>query len=91
MLPSCLVATYTLRGISLARYAICTLTLISSLVIRYLSVFICLLCFCPLYLMDDCGGKYSHIRGIKDCSECMIPHAPKGYDYICDKFRVHNA
>ena len=41
--------------------------------------------------MDDCGGKYSHIRGIKDCSECMIPHAPKGYDYICDKFRVHNA
>ena len=28
---------------------------------------------------------------IKDCSECMIPHAPKGYDYICDKFRVHNA
>lgn len=50
----------------------------------------CLFCFCPLYLVNDCGGNCSYIkdkngREIKDCSECMLPHTPDGYDYIIKK------
>ena len=47
----------------------------------------CLFCFCPLYQMTDCGGNYRLIlsesgREIKDCSDCLLPHRPDGYDYI---------
>jgi Zn-finger protein len=48
--------------------------------------FNCLFCYCPLYaLKDKCGGNYKYLEnGIKDCSECLIPHSEKGYDYIME-------
>lgn len=49
--------------------------------------FNCLFCYCPLYLVDACGGKYKMRGTIKDCSACMIPHHPKGYDYILKKIK----
>lgn len=45
----------------------------------------CLFCFCPLY-NKDCGGNYIILeKGIKDCSNCLIPHGKDGYDYIIKK------
>ena len=45
----------------------------------------CLFCFCPLYHLD-CGGDYKVLaNGIKDCSDCNIPHGPNGYDYVIEK------
>lgn len=43
--------------------------------------FNCLFCYCPLYPYEDCGGNYSiNDKGIKDCSECSLPHY--NYDYV---------
>ena len=37
--------------------------------------FSCLFCFCPLYHMEKCGGNYRILsNGVKDCSECTMPH-----------------
>ena len=37
--------------------------------------FSCLFCFCPLYRMEKCGGKYQILsNGVKDCSGCTLPH-----------------
>ena len=46
--------------------------------------FNCLFCYCPLYVLgEDCGGNYQYLdNGIKDCSACLIPPSPAGYDYI---------
>ena len=46
--------------------------------------FNCLFCFCPLYHKKEaCGGNYTILpNGIKDCSNCLVPHAPNGYEYI---------
>ena len=51
--------------------------------------FNCLFCFCPLYALGSgCGGNCSYTKeGVKDCSACLLPHSPKGYDYITDKFK----
>ena len=51
--------------------------------------FNCLFCFCPLYALGSgCGGNCSYTKeGIKDCSACLLPHSPKGYDYITYKFK----
>lgn len=51
--------------------------------------FNCLFCYCPLYALGShCGGNCSYTeKGIKDCSGCLIPHSPKGYDYINSKFQ----
>ena len=51
--------------------------------------FNCLFCFCPLYALGSgCGGNCTYTeKGIKDCSACLIPHNPNGYDYITDKFK----
>ena len=50
--------------------------------------FNCLFCYCPLYALGTkCGGNYKYSdRGIKDCSNCMIPHSKNGYDYIISRF-----
>ena len=50
--------------------------------------FNCLFCYCPLYALGTkCGGNYKYSdRGIKDCSNCMIPHSKNGYDYIIRRF-----
>lgn len=45
--------------------------------------FNCLFCYCPLYLMEQCGGNYTYTTaGIKDCSQCLIPHCRENYAYI---------
>ena len=50
--------------------------------------FNCLFCFCPLYHFKDCGGNYSFIgEGIKDCSECLLPHNANNYEYIIHKLK----
>lgn len=50
--------------------------------------FNCLFCYCPLYALgNQCGGNYTYTPdGIKDCSNCTIPHQPNGYQYILDRF-----
>lgn len=46
--------------------------------------FNCLMCFCPLHHMEDCGGNYIILdNGVKDCSNCTIPHF--NYDYVIKK------
>ena len=52
------------------------------------SDFNCLFCYCPLYTLGDrCGGNCSYTdKGIKNCTDCTLPHDPKGYDYILKKF-----
>lgn len=46
--------------------------------------FNCLFCYCPLYSMKDCGGRYRMLpNGLKDCSDCLIPH--NNYDYVVKK------
>lgn len=49
--------------------------------------FNCLFCYCPLYaLRDRCGGNFSYTDGgIKDCSNCIIPHSERGYEYVMSK------
>lgn len=50
--------------------------------------FNCLFCFCPLYL-TNCSGKYQILdNGIKDCSECLIPHY--NYEHIINEIIKNN-
>ena len=51
--------------------------------------FNCLFCYCPLYaLKDKCGGNFRYTeKGIKDCTNCTLPHHRKNYDYIIGKFK----
>nr|WP_315020080.1 cysteine-rich small domain-containing protein [uncultured Aminipila sp.] len=50
--------------------------------------FNCLFCFCPLFaLKDKCGGNFRYTEdGIKDCSQCKLPHVKENYGYIMGKF-----
>lgn len=50
--------------------------------------FNCLFCYCPLYALGEkCGGNFTYTeKGIKNCTDCMIPHSKGGYDYILSKF-----
>ncbi len=54
--------------------------------------FNCLFCYCPLYaLKEQCGGNFKYAEnGIKDCSNCIIPHQEKSYDYIMSKWELIN-
>lgn len=48
--------------------------------------FNCLFCYCPLYMLEEkCGGNFKITRGIKNCSECKMPHIPNNYEYINKK------
>ena len=51
--------------------------------------FNCLFCYCPLYALgENCGGNFKYTEdGIKDCSDCLVPHKRKNYEYIMSKFR----
>lgn len=50
--------------------------------------FNCMFCYCPLYLLGErCGGAFEMNEGIKNCTDCKIPHVPKGYDYINKKLK----
>lgn len=50
--------------------------------------FNCLFCYCPLYALGpNCGGNYSYTeKGIKNCTNCMLPHSKGGYKYVLSKF-----
>ena len=50
--------------------------------------FSCLFCYCPLYALgENCGWNFTYTDGgIKDCSNCTLPHNPEGYDYIIARF-----
>ena len=52
------------------------------------STFNCLFCYCPLYALGDrCGGSFRYTdNGIKDCTNCAIPHSKGGYDYVIERF-----
>ena len=51
--------------------------------------FNCLFCYCPLYPIEDCGGNHKLTdTGVKDCSECTLPHKAKNYQYIVDKLKA---
>ena len=49
--------------------------------------FNCLFCYCPLYALGNkCGGNFKYLDGgIKDCSNCLIPHRRENYDKIMEK------
>ncbi len=51
--------------------------------------FSCLFCYCPLYALgDQCGGNFSYTEGgIKDCSNCLVPHKRENYDYMMGKMK----
>ena len=50
--------------------------------------FNCLFCYCPLYANEDCGGNFNLTEnGVKDCSNCTVPHKAENYKYIIDKLR----
>ena len=52
--------------------------------------FSCLFCYCPLYALGDkCGGNFTYTeKGIKDCSNCLIPHRKGNYDKIMEKMKA---
>ena len=49
--------------------------------------FNCLFCYCPLYALGkECGGHFTYTEnGIKDCSNCMVPHGKGAYDHVMSK------
>lgn len=49
--------------------------------------FSCLFCYCPLYALgDQCGGSFAYTQqGIKDCSNCLMPHRRENYGKIMEK------
>lgn len=52
--------------------------------IKDIDNFNCLFCYCPLYEKPDCKGNYTLLEnGIKDCSNCVLPHY--NYDYIISR------
>ena len=52
------------------------------------NMFSCLFCYCPLY-KEDCKGNFTVLpNGIKDCSNCLVPHY--NYDYIVNKLINNN-
>lgn len=48
--------------------------------------FNCMFCYCPLYaLKEGCGGNFKYNeKGIKDCSDCTIPHGKQGYEHVME-------
>ncbi|MGL4284622.1 MAG: cysteine-rich small domain-containing protein [Eubacterium aggregans] len=52
--------------------------------------FNCLFCYCPLYALgDQCGGHFTYTKsGIKNCTDCTVPHQAKNYDYMVEKVRI---
>lgn len=50
--------------------------------------FNCLFCYCPLYALGPhCGGNFRYLEnGIKDCSHCLVPHGPGGYERVLGKY-----
>ncbi len=49
--------------------------------------FSCIFCYCPLYaLREECGGNFIYTKkGVKDCSNCTIPHKKENYGRVVEK------
>ena len=49
--------------------------------------FNCLFCYCPLYALGDkCGGNFTYTaQGIKDCTNCLVPHRRENYLGVLSK------
>lgn len=48
----------------------------------------CMFCYCLLYSLKDCGGNCKFTdKDVKDCSECILPHKIKNYEYIVGKLK----
>ena len=50
--------------------------------------FNCLFCYCPLYALGKgCGGNFRYTEaGIKDCTNCRIPHERDNYSKIISRY-----
>ena len=48
----------------------------------------CLFCYCPLYMLGDkCGGNFTYTEtGIKNCTDCMVPHSRNAVQYIISRW-----
>jgi len=50
--------------------------------------FNCIFCYCPLYFYPGgCGGNHTTRKGVKDCTNCRIPHGKNGWEHINKKLR----
>ena len=51
--------------------------------------FNCLFCYCPLYSKGrECGGNFRYTeKGIKDCSDCTVPHRRENYGLVISKLK----
>ena len=54
--------------------------------------FNCLFCYCPLYgLGKTCGGNFLYTKsGVKDCSNCVVPHSENGYEHVVNMLATVN-
>ncbi|MDR2561739.1 MAG: cysteine-rich small domain-containing protein [Holophagales bacterium] len=50
--------------------------------------FNCLFCYCPLYILGlECGGNFVYLdNGMKDCTNCTLPHQRENYGAIVARF-----
>ncbi len=50
--------------------------------------FNCLFCYCPLYALGkNCGGNFTITEnGLKNCSNCTIPHRRENYERIIGRY-----
>ena len=50
--------------------------------------FNCLFCYCPLYALGrGCGGNFRYTeKGIKDCTNCCVPHRRENYEKITARY-----
>lgn len=53
------------------------------------SNFNCLFCYCPLYALgNSCNGNYTYTeKGVKDCSNCIVPHDKNNYELILQRIK----
>ena len=51
--------------------------------------FNCLFCYCPLYMLGrKCGGNFTYLEsGVKDSTECQVPHRRENTGIIADSFQ----
>lgn len=50
--------------------------------------FNCLFCYCPLYVLGrNCGGNFAYREnGIKDCTNCLLPHKRENFGLVTGRF-----
>ena len=44
--------------------------------------------YCPLYMLGDaCGGNFTYTEnGVKNCTDCMVPHTRNAVQYILKRW-----